>query len=67
MIYIGADARSSVSAWCVIDHTDVTLAYAYDNNIATCSATSARRDQVKIYFKKFELISFFLASNAWYY
>lgn len=45
-MYSGADIRLSVSAWCVIDHADMTLAYAYDNNIATCSASAARRDQV---------------------
>lgn len=45
-IHLGADIRLSVSAWCVIDHADITLAYAYDNNIVTCSATSSRREQV---------------------
>ncbi|CAF4438996.1 unnamed protein product, partial [Adineta steineri] len=42
------DIRSPISAWCVIDHADITIAYAYDNNIATCSATSLRRDQQTI-------------------
>ena len=40
------DVRVTVSAWCVIDHADMTLAFAYDNIIATCSATSLRREQV---------------------
>ncbi|CAF1142164.1 unnamed protein product [Adineta steineri] len=48
MITLGVDIRSPISAWCVIDHADITIAYAYDNNIATCSATSLRRDQQTI-------------------
>ncbi|UJR14874.1 hypothetical protein I4U23_001859 [Adineta vaga] len=46
-ISLGADLRSPISAWCVIDHADLTIAYAYDNVITTCGATS-RRDQQTI-------------------
>ncbi len=44
--FIGADARLTVSAWCVVDPADITVAYACDNIISTCSTTSSRRDQV---------------------
>lgn len=46
IFYIGSEIRVTVSAWCVIDHDDITLVYAYDNNLATCSASALRRDQV---------------------
>ncbi|CAF3637043.1 unnamed protein product [Rotaria sp. Silwood1] len=43
-ISLSLAALTIISAWCVIDHADITIAYAYENNIATCSATSSRRD-----------------------
>ncbi|CAF1050154.1 unnamed protein product [Adineta ricciae] len=41
-----ADLRSTISAWCVIDHAELTIAYAYDNIIATCGTTSRREQQI---------------------
>ncbi|CAF3338150.1 unnamed protein product [Rotaria socialis] len=43
-IALNVDTRSVVSAWCVLDHADITLAYAYDNYIVTCSASASRRE-----------------------
>jgi hypothetical protein len=61
------DVRVTVSAWCVIDHADMTLAFAYDNNIATCSATSLRREKVfQKQKKKISNIKFsILAKYSW--
>ncbi|CAF4062120.1 unnamed protein product [Rotaria sp. Silwood2] len=47
-ISLAVDTRSVISAWCIIDHADITLAYAYENIIVTCSAISSRRDSQTI-------------------
>ncbi|CAF1102359.1 unnamed protein product, partial [Rotaria sordida] len=47
-ISLNLDPRSVISAWCVIDHADITLAYAYENIIVTCSTISSRRDSQTI-------------------
>ncbi|CAF3692701.1 unnamed protein product [Rotaria sp. Silwood1] len=47
-ISLNLDPRSVISAWCVIDHADITLAYAYENIIVTCNAISSRRDSQTI-------------------
>lgn len=44
-IAIAPDARSAVSSWCILDYTDLVLAYAFDNNIATTSAISSTSER----------------------
>lgn len=45
--FLGLELRSNISSWCVLDPTDMNLVYSYDNVVATSSAASTRREQVK--------------------
>ncbi|CAF1596937.1 unnamed protein product, partial [Didymodactylos carnosus] len=47
---MNSDVRSNltITAWCVIDHIDTTIAYACDNMIYTCNHSSSKKDQQQI-------------------